>query len=280
MCGDHPTLAGFANDFESIMKNRYADSTKLSYRSAFSNFFKFADEFKLSSDPISFANVASQHVWVAFLLWLRRRNVKYDSARKYLSAIRSVLKSYGIDIPFPEMALLDSVRKGWRRGEGPPAKKSPIRRDQVDAIFEADKTIFATATLIGFEALARLGELINLRWRNVDVRAEIVLLHLERAKTDPFGVEGQFLSVSRLTWEKAMKRMKSGKSSSRVFPFTKTQFSKWIAQHGLTGHSLRRGGGQFMYDRGFPLEQIKQKGRWRSNAVFRYLDMSSTSIVF
>ena len=37
---------------------------------------------------------------------------------------------------------------------------------------------------------------------------------------------------------------------------------------------------QFMYDRGFPLEQIKQKGRWRSSAVFRYLDMSSTSIVF
>jgi integrase len=261
------------------MKNRYASSTKKSYRSAFSNFIRFAGEHRISSDPASYATVESQAVWVAFLLWLRRRNVKYDSARKYLSAIKSVLQTYGLVLPFHHMALLDSVRKGWRRGDRPPAKKVPMTREQVDYIFAHDTSIFATAALVGFESLARLAELVSLKWKNVDIRQEVVILHLDRAKTDPFGTEGQFLSISRTTWDTVMLRLKKGRPAERIFAFSKGQFQHWIAAHGLTGHSMRRGGAQFLYDCGFPLDQIKSKGRWRSNAVFRYLDLSAESIV-
>jgi len=45
---------------------------------------------------------------------------------------------------------------------------------------------------------------------------------------------------------------------------------------GNAGHSLRRGGAQYLFNKGTPLEVIKVKGRWLSDAWRKYIHLNSS----
>ena len=211
--------------------------------------------------------------------------MKYESARKYFSAFKSQLETAGIDLPFYKMPLLQATRKSWKRSEHPPAKKVPITEEDVNSLGpdqERKHPVFVAVTRFGFDTLARLSEIGDAKWTNVTERKEFVSIHLDRAKTDPFGRDHQSLTISTATWRE-VKRLIPAKNSGRIFGgFSLTAYRKWISalfSKGLTGHSLRRGGAQRMFDEGYSIEAIKLKGRWRSEAWLRYVDQSSRQII-
>jgi hypothetical protein len=62
-----------------------------------------------------------------------------------------------------------------------------------------------------------------------------------------------------------------------------TQFQKLVQQLKLppntyTLHSLRRGGATLCHEMGLPIEQIKSHGTWASDAVWTYINPSTSAI--
>ena len=243
----------------------------------------YALEFDLDPSPLSYVSVPC--IWVGWLLWLRRKPVSYETARKYFSALKSQVESFGVDLPFYQMPILCSLRKAWRRLKRDQKKKVPITQEQVDRVFgnpEFD-LVFGAIVRFGFETLARIAEIHAIRWSDITFFAEYVLFRLQRSKTDPFGERNQTLTISRSSWEAISSVIPPCESPrSRIFPFDASKFRKWISvtlSGGITGHSLRRGGAQRMWDQGFSEQAIMEKGRWRSNAWLRYVDRSARQII-
>jgi integrase len=257
------------------------------------SFRKFASIHGISPDPCAHANVESEPVWIGYLLFCKKSgNLIYESFRKYLSAIKSTCLSFSCDILFANMPLLVALKKAWRRAEGPPQKRkvpvtfADITRLNLSGGRRGSKVAVKKAmATFGFHTLARVKELTEIRFRNISILPTHVSIYLESSKTDPFGAGGAYLSISLAEWDLVTALLKKNSNPNphgHVFPVKANTFRDWMSNswgNGITGHSLRRGGAQYLFDAGTPLEAIQQKGRWRSNAWQRYIDVSSRIVL-
>jgi integrase len=191
-----------------------------------------------------------------------------------------------------DMPLLFALKKAWKRAEGPPRKKKvPVLLKDIEKIVLSSHSprgsklaVRQAMARFGFHTLARVKEICAIKWRNITKFATYVSIYLESSKSDPFGDGGAYLSISRGEWDRILTFLKHKKHDphSRVFPETEAKFRAWMSLswgNGVTGHSLRRGGAQYLFDKGTPLQAIMQKGRWRSSAWQRYIDVSSRIIL-
>ena len=142
--------------------------------------------------------------------------------------------------------------------------------------------IYKAISLFAFETLARLAEVFSIRVKDVKQGSYCVTFALNRAKTDPFGVESQCLSLSTSTWTRVTRLLGGLPSAGLIFNISRRSYVKWLSEYfsgGITGHSMRRGGAQAMYNRGFPIADIQAKGRWKSQAWLRYVDQAERQVV-
>ena len=122
-----------------------------------------------------------------------------------------------------------------------------------------------------------------------------VLLHLPKSKTDQFR-QGKNIAISpandaacpvaalQLLFQKYPRSDTEPLFSRTLGPFNK----QWIAEkltstllkagHDPTtysGHSFRRGAANSAIAAGIPIDDVKKMGRWKSNAVEKYLTQAS-----
>lgn len=273
------------------MKERYADNTAKGYQSAINGFKKFAKLHDLSPSILAHTSLSAQPVWICYILHVKT-SILQDSARKYLSAFRSVARSYGVDLPFPSMTVLEAVMKSWKRASSRTArKKVPITANQLSTLIDEAKSsnnrksrIFTALAVFGFNTLCRVKEACELTWGQLHKSITRASFRCRLTKTDPFGVEGQILSLSIDAWQTVAGLLPTSSTSlsARIFRVEPAAFRSWIAaklSNGITGHSLRRGGAQALYDNGYSVEEICAKGRWKSRAWLRYIDLSSRHVL-
>jgi hypothetical protein len=291
------------------MGSGLATSTSRSYRIGFEAFlaFRFSSaatgrqvesEWSLVRDP------NNEAAWCAFVLHLKViRRVKSDTARKYLAGARYCLLAEGIQVVFKDMAILKLVLKSWKKEEGPALRKKKILWRDITAILnlKPDSSVMAkrkwndmcALIVVGFKGLARLGEITGAfapRVKSVvHTKSGAWLIKIDRSKGDPF-CQGAVISISGHAADAALKHAMHNKrpsdylfaGSSLSQPILREEFITWLKSslarvgnkqaHEVSGHSLRRGGAQHLWDAGMPLEELKRKGRWASDAFRVYIN--------
>ena len=175
-----------------------------------------------------------------------------------------------------------------------PAEAAAFRRD-------------AAWLTAGFFALLRRGELAGLRVGDVSEMAGGVGLLISRSKTDQGGAgavvclpeeTGSRVRAAAAVRQAVADRRAAGASlSDPLFAFTargaaaKDAFTDRLRQllrdvgtaepdlgiqpHLLAAHSLRRGGAVAALEAGASLDELMRHGRWKSNAVEAYLQLSA-----
>ena len=224
--------------------------------------------------------------FTGFLCYLHfDRRVKFDTARKYICGIRSVLGSHGVDVDFAALPTLRNFKKAWRREEAklcvvPPLKTSLSVRDMLRFSSDPSRDKHVRAAIrLGHFTLARISELIGLFWSDVHVEGASVRIFLRSSKTDPFR-RGSYLVLKTSDWLQILHILglsaSSLPTSGKIFPSLTRKSVAAVIGH---THSIRRGGAQALWDEGFSIEVIKRRGRWCSNAWMCYIDTSKRDLL-
>lgn len=243
---------------------------------------------------------------VSFLeLLANRRNPR--TLLRHLTALRWWHKENGHPDPTKDERVLKTMR-GIERKHGKPKKQAIALRlnelDQIsDFLIRSGKLIdFRNRALVlfGFFGAFRRSELAGLRWQDVEVVSDGLVINLHRSKTDQRG-QGQRVVIpygdlkrcpvrALLDWRRASEKF-SGYVFRRLSKFS-TVSEKPISDQQIncivrelamvvglknakdySAHSLRRGFATEVSRLGAPIASIQRHGRWRSiNTVLDYIE--------
>ena len=200
--------------------------------------------------------------------------------------------------------ILKATLQGIERAELSGAKgKDPILPPHLLRIMDvADldldiEFIVCVAALLMFRTLLRISNIVNsdhtLRAKDISFSKEGCFVKINSSKTTSTREVSKSLPVTfskdkricaatwlRLLFLRFRPSPESQLFSSPLVPvLTYTKFAKKFKdltiRAGLVGdfasHSLRRGGATFMSMLERPMEQIKSRGLWKSDCVFRYI---------
>ena len=145
---------------------------------------------------------------------------------------------------------------------------------------------FGVATILAFHCYLRVGELCNLRFRDVALPGDLrlagsddVVLRLPKTKTGPnkwATVRSPFVEALLLSF---LKSRGPGHPEDFVFGFSSPRFRKefklacrdlGLGDVGFVPHSLRHGGATHDFNMGVPIEDILHLGRWASTKSARH----------
>ena len=289
-----------------------AVSTAKSYMVAFNSWNEFCSLPGVKADP--FAPTEESLCFYAAWAASRGSPLSHASAQKYLYGIRSVLMSEGITFPsFHDMPLLERLMKGWkkstyatRRKPRLPVTVAILKQMMPHVEFTSKQYRLLWAALCtGIYGLFRSGELapssknskdfLRLRDLNRDSKGHYRIF-LAASKTDIWrvGVHVHILGNGSSTCpvralDAMLKDRDLSKPDAPLFsvdgttPLTRTQLLKGMKilldKAGLepsrySGHSLRKGGAQTLYEAGIPDSQIMILGRWRSACFKLYVALT------
>jgi hypothetical protein len=245
------------------------------------------------------------------------RTVKPNTAKHYLSAIRSFHIENGIPISVFSDPRIDLVIRGGRRlyGDGTRKLRLPLTAPILIRILseirnDEDGINLKSALCVAFAAFLRSGEFTWSSWSgkhyqshlsrcHVIFKKDSVVLTLPASKTDPFrhGADIHLASspssplcpVAALqTLFQRHPRPPTDPLFSRAYnhPFTKLHLINSIHElllqaglstFGFTGHSIRKGAAVTAAMNGISKDNIKLLGRWKSDAVDIYINEISHS---
>ena len=281
------------------MENRWADSTSTSYLYGWRKLQTYLDSYHPPSGQsvrmlwCPLVDPGREYAWLSFLLWLRRKKplgaaVNHESARKILVGVNAVFKSSGhLVVDFKGFMLFNEANKAWALATIPSKMKTPVTlANMVFIVTLADTDPLMVAICIfTWYTMARLAEVFSCLWGNITDLAAVVKFFLPRSKTDT-ARRGANLYVPTAIWSFILQLLeKAGvdihSSCGRIFLSTPRKFRAWlkIRLPRATGHSFRRGKAQHLFDCLVPLDTIKRKGRWRSDAWMRYIDTTARDSV-
>ena len=198
----------------------------------------------------------------------------------------------GLHFYWPEVkgTLREAWRlfKSWRRIEhptrAPPLTPLLARAFVARAVHQGD-VLTATLIALGFHALLRTGELLALRYRDIEFDRNCGVLCLHQSKSglrtgaqEAVAVRDS-LTLQLLDTLVSMQQPSPGDPlwphSAQAFRNAFKQLCDWFMVDSLQfkPYSLRRGGATWLLQSGVPLETILVRGRWRSLSVARlYLE--------
>ena len=198
----------------------------------------------------------------------------------------------GLHYYWPELKgrlrLAWKLFKQWRRVEAP-SRAPPITVLLVRAIVcravERGELDFAALIALGFHALLRTGELLALRYCDLEFNLRCGVVSLEASKgglrtgskeavalRDPCTLK---LLDTLWACRKQFPGQKLWSSSGQAFRNQLQRYLRYfrVCHLEYKPYSLRRGGATFLLQQGVPLEAILLRGRWRSVSVARlYLE--------
>ena len=293
MSQNWPQFSNMASSFEELLRHRYAPGTRPSYSSALNSFNIFCAAYDLQPGPERYCDMVYQPVFCAWLMYLKEKPVIFETARKYFAAVKSQTQCLGVVLPFSDMPVLVALQKSWKRQENPPPLKIALSEAIIEAIadkYRYTEPMFVAAMIFAFRTLARISEVLALKWLSELNRPQHKAFRLTRAKTDPFGEEGQILALKEEEWT-MVKELLPRSRRGQVFPLKRTPFMNWlkdaatnIAPNFMSNQvgkdiSLRRSGAQSLYNAGHSLPMVREKGRWKGESWRRYIDTSTRVLV-
>ena len=200
--------------------------------------------------------------------------VQAGTVNSNLSHIATVLKCaspiFGIKI---DMTGFDAAREYmWRTGMMTAANKRTRRptRAESDLIIEGlkkreltaySKAPFSRIYLFSILTCMRVGEVLRLRWQDVDSKSKSILV---RDRKDPLKKIGNHMIVPLLgeAWDILNEQPKNGEL---IFPFARANISKAfrlvrdsLGIEDLHYHDLRREGASRLFEMGFSVEEVAQ----------------------
>lgn len=232
-------------------------------------------------------------------------HMKLNSVLVYYQSVRFFHKLFGLEAPSLAHPYLRSILAGV--GNIPEARAVPkepftpflLKKIARVLVLELDVHVLTwTALIIMFRSLLRISHLTDsehtLRRSDVVFKNWGVILTVHSSKTMKEGGQSVLLPLVKsrdpllcpVYWIKYIwyRFPTMGQSSpmlstpklpkfkyglfSRVFRLLRRQAA--ICGN-YSSHSLRRGGASFMANKGLSLQEIKDKGLWSSDVVFRYI---------
>lgn len=209
---------------------------------------------------------------------------------------------YGMRLKYPElcgsMPMSQHALRGYNRLK--PSKSYPPMPYSVLMVISLwmcfrGYVIHSLGLLLSFDCYLRLGELLNLQYRDIyDMKyprfgeepSDRMYLRLRHTKTgDDQGVEVESSDVKHLL-RVAMTRPHYGTDS--IFQFSSSMIRKLIRRACVANgidvpfvpHSLRHGGATRDYMNGRPIEDIMMRGRWSSsNMTRRYIQTGRQRLI-
>ena len=287
--------------------NQYADSTKKTRSVQVKAYVVFCETFEERVDPYP---AGSDQVCL-YMCFLARR-LCYSSIRNYLSALNNHLKDLGCPpIDYSDHGIKKCMA-GIRRIKGDGIRQSlPILPQTLGRLFglmqpSVAHTSVRAAMLLSFRALLRKAHVTDsdaaLRRKDVTFHQWGLMLHIRKSKTIQFRQRVHMIPVARLRnislcavhWverhfedcpahreAQAFRLPRGGHSTPLTYEFYTAVLKQLCGRAGLnpgefSSHGLRRGGATFLRLCGATIDQIKERGDWKSDAVYVYLKASVT----
>jgi integrase len=178
--------------------------------------------------------------------------------------------------------------KCWRKIEAP-AGAAPLTvllaRAIVSRAVQLQDIPFACMVALGFHALMRTGELLNVQYKDLEVSSTCGIISLPKSKSglrsgakEAIALRDHLTLQLLHTWKAVYAPCLGDKlwlQSPQRFRDKFRQYLEFfkVSHFDFKPYSLRRGGATFLLQQGLPLEAIILKGRWHSLAVARlYLE--------
>ena len=300
-------MSDFAEAISDLQKMSRAPATLAAYKSDLRQFAKFCERHGLQpSLPLA------PYVVASFIAAMDTEQLAVATIARRLAAISSLHTRGGFDDP-TKSTLVQETIDGLRRSRASrgdrPNRVQPLSLEALRAIADTltdsmlDRRDWAIL-LLGFAGLLRRSEIAALRTEDVEWRADGIVLHIRRSKTDQTG-EGQVVGIPTgqdpalcpvfaLKSYLAAAGHRDGALFRNLSPATKHHFidprvvARAVKRLGarvnldparFAGHSLRAGGATQLAQAGVDLVRIVVHGRWNSpQTVTRHYIRPATTL--
>ena len=283
--------------------NSVADSTKISRQKHWDDYVRTCELFGWSPLPCTVVQACR---YVTFLA----ERLKFSSICAYYQSVIFFHVCLGLVPVRMSDPVLRATLKGIQRSKGDVTKgKDPLLPVHllkiskiVDWLDELDVVVFI-ACLFMFRTLLRVSHVVKsahtLKVADVKFDRDCCFVRVVSSKTTKKAsvvLPVNQSSDDRICAVKALKYMLSRfKASQKSYLFSSPKypvltysvfakkFKDLTRLAGLSGdfasHSLRRGGATFMSTLNCPINQIKARGQWKSDCVYRYIVPTLASAV-
>lgn len=194
----------------------------------------------------------------------------------------------GLHFYWPQVrgALREAWRlfKHWRRVEAPsraPPLTVLLAKAIISRAVQKGDLCFACIVALAFHALLRTGEVLALRFCDLEFNLTCGVVSLQQSKSGLRSGSQEAVALrdrSTLQLLDTYWACQKHFPGQRIWPHSGQAFRKRLLSYfrffrvvhfGYKGYSLRRGGATFLLQQGVPLEAILLRGRWKSISVGR-----------
>lgn len=289
-----PKLSSLKSDCHALQLNALAPSTIRARKGQWLCYTRFCSEFKLKTLPCS----NRQLTW--FVTYLEKY-MTYTSTINYIQAVILVHKLRNLDPPSVSSHSVKLTLQGVkRRSEPNPSTRDPITVDILLKMYDCLNlsikvhVLFWASALLLFRSLLRVSHVIDsphtlncsdiiwvedgydIRVRSSKTSTVLRVVPVREIKTKKlcsvFWLKRWF-SIIKVKGSVPLFSMSGHKAVS--YTNYSTMLSKVVASAGLkykiSTHSFRHGGASFLSSLGVPITKIKDRGGWKSNAVYHYI---------
>ena len=290
---------------ERYERHQYAETTNQTRSVQVQAYLAFCEEYVDQVEPYP-CNVNQVCLYMVYLA----RRLCFSSIRNYISALNNHLKDLGYTPVDYECHAVRKCLRGIRRVKGDGVRQAePLLPGMLKRMFAtmqatAGHVAVRAAMLVSFRALLRKCHVTASD--STILRGDVVfhgwglMLHIRKSKTVQFGERVHKIPVVRVRdvalcavhWVEEHFRQCPAPAEARAFRVPRGGYSvpleysyylgviKCICgRSGLDSslfstHSLRRGGATYLRMCGASLQEIKERGNWKSDVVYQYLQLS------
>ena len=298
-----PGLKELQRECETLKSKHYAETTKPTRESQVKKYMEFCDEFAGIIKPFP-CDSAQVCLYVAYMA----RKLQYVSIINYLSGLNDFLKQNSQKPIDYEDYNVKCCVKGTRRTLGDASKQAaPLLPAMLSCMMghlydTVGHVCFRAAILTSFRGLLRKahvtkstatlrrGDFTFYGWGMIiKVSKSKTIQYAERAVEIPvarlpkqelcavYWTERHFEEVQAAPNQEAYRMLEPGKGSVPLkYSVYQDTLKHLCGEIGLeprlfSSHSLRRGGATFLYMAGASIAEIKRRGDWTSDCVYKYL---------
>ncbi len=281
-----------------LLQGAYAQSTIDAYYRDFCVFVQWCDQYGFSFLP-------SEAVTVAKFLDAQSLTKAPATVRRYAISVGKIHRLLDLHDPTSFEMVKLAVRRVYRSASAPQRQSMGLTRENVNEIAALSHRSLrhlrdATMVSVGFDALARRSEIVNIRVSDVHiVNLTSGRVLIRRSKTDQIS-RGRWACLTGATSELVLRWLHNRPNGEFLFgpvyqervidraldPVTvQRSVRRAMSEIGLdetrkyTGHALRVGAAQELLKLGRSSSDIMRAGGWRSvSSLARYLEAAEQNV--
>jgi len=294
-------VIGIRNDwFDALelLRGAYAQSTIEAYYRDFCVFVQWCDQY-------DFRPLPSAAVTVAKFLDDQSITKAPATVRRYAVSVGKIHRLLDLADPTSFELVKLALGRAHRLASAPQRQSMGLTRDNVNAIAALSHRSIrhlrdATMISVGFDALARRSEIVNIRVSDVQIlNLTSGRVSIRRSKTDQIS-RGRWACLTETTSELVLRWLE--KTANHEFLFSPVYRERVIDRaldpvtvqrsvrramseiglnetHKYTGHALRVGAAQELLKIGRSSSDIMRAGGWRSvSSLARYLEAAEQNV--